>query len=225
MRSWAEAEAGDGETDTYYLTVPAGTTSVKVTLVWDDYPGSMGADPALVNDLDLRVYDANSVRKYPWTLDKDNPSNAAVRTAEDHLNNVEQVYVDSGIASGSWRVEVHGTSIPQGPQRYTVLFTPQYTTSGPTPTPGPTSTPTRTPTRTPTPTATSAPQAPTPPSNMRSGGVTASSITWQWNDNSGNETGFHFHSDLGNHDFGAGTTSHQDTGLSANPRHWAYATA
>jgi hypothetical protein len=32
------------------------TLSLKVTLAWDDVPGTPNVDPALVNDLDLHVY-------------------------------------------------------------------------------------------------------------------------------------------------------------------------
>ena len=54
-------------------------TQLKVTLVWDDVPGTPNVDPALVNDLDLRVFDPSSQQHFPWTLDPANPGNPAVQ--------------------------------------------------------------------------------------------------------------------------------------------------
>ena len=69
--------------------------------MWDDEPATEGAAVTLVNDLDLVVTGPGPgfVRHFPWTLDPDNPANPAVRTVEDHINNVEQVIVNSGIVS------------------------------------------------------------------------------------------------------------------------------
>ena len=122
--SLVEDEVGHEVTDAYTLTVPGGTTLVKITLVWDDEPATEGALTTLVNDLDLIVRDPNNDRHYPWTLDPANPSNAAVKTQEDHINNVEQVLVDTGIISGEWTIEVYGNNVPIAPQRYSLIFSP-----------------------------------------------------------------------------------------------------
>ena len=119
---WAEDDVDQGESDLYVIEVPADATELKVTLAWDDVAGAENADPALVNDLDLVVTDPSAGRHYPWTLNPASPGDAAVRTAEDHLNPIEQVYVDTGIASGSWTVEVRGTTVPMGPQTYSLVF-------------------------------------------------------------------------------------------------------
>jgi parallel beta-helix repeat protein len=106
------------------LDVPAGTTEVKVTLVWDDAPAQPGAVSALVNDLDLVVIDPQGKKHYPWTLDKSNPLANAIRTAEDHLNNVEMVLVDGSVPAGTWSIKVVGTSIPTAPQLYSLVWSP-----------------------------------------------------------------------------------------------------
>ncbi|MBN2018755.1 MAG: S8 family serine peptidase [Sedimentisphaerales bacterium] len=94
---------------------------LKITLVWDDYPGDPAAEKALVNDLDLIVRDPNGTRYYPWVLDvnsghEDYP---AVH-GEDRLNNIEQVCVDNPV-SGTWTVEVNGFDIPQPVQLYSLV--------------------------------------------------------------------------------------------------------
>ncbi len=115
-----ENSVDNGDTYTRTFVVPSGASEFKVTLAWDDYPATPNADPALVNDLDLVVTDPSSGRHYPWTLDPDNPSNAAVRTAEDHTNNIEQVYV-ANPAAGTWTIEVYGYNVPESPQPFSLV--------------------------------------------------------------------------------------------------------
>ena len=104
----------------FSFDVPAGAARVKITLAWDDPPAVDGANPALVNDLDLVVTDPGGIRWYPWTLDPANPSANAVQDREDHLNNLEQVLVNAP-AAGTWAVAVRGTSVAQGPQAFSIV--------------------------------------------------------------------------------------------------------
>lgn len=100
--------------------VAAGTAQFKVTLAWDDPPGLANVIPSLINDLDLVVIDPAGVRQFPWTLDPAHPGVSAIRTQEDHVNNLEQVLVDSPRA-GTWSVVIRGTNVPQGPQTFSVV--------------------------------------------------------------------------------------------------------
>ena len=112
--------SAEGEMDNYTIEVPAGTTELKVTLVWDDHPGNPAAAKALVNDLDLILTDPNGIRQWPWTLDSSNPANAAERNRCDDLNNVEQVYVSNPI-QGTWNITVNGTTVPEPIQNYSLV--------------------------------------------------------------------------------------------------------
>lgn len=105
---------------TYFINVATGTGPLRITLAWDDEPAVDGANPALVNDLDLVVTDPALVRHFPWTLNPADPSADAVRNAEDHTNNVEQVLVDSP-AAGTWTVAVRGTSVASGRQNFSLV--------------------------------------------------------------------------------------------------------
>ncbi len=105
------------------IVVPDGTESVRITLAWDDVPGTPNVDPALVNDLDLAVFDPDGVRHFPWTLDPDAPDQAAVQTKTDRVNNLEQVFAAFPVR-GAWRVEVRGFSIPFGPQSFSLVGSP-----------------------------------------------------------------------------------------------------
>lgn len=121
-----EGKVNTGESDIYSINVPAGTASVRITLVWDDPPSTAGAAFDLVNDLDLIVRDSGGTRYYPWTLDHVNPDNPAIRTDADHINNMEQVLVDVGLTggplpSGEWEIVVEAFSVPEPPQRYSLV--------------------------------------------------------------------------------------------------------
>jgi hypothetical protein len=122
LRSGALAEdsLSQGFVHVYSVTIAPGSGPLVVTTAWDDVPGTANIIPSLINDLDLRVFAPGGERHYPWTLDPANPSAAAVRTAEDHLNNIEQVRVDAP-AAGVWTIEVRATSVPQGPQAYSIV--------------------------------------------------------------------------------------------------------
>lgn len=87
-----------------------GSGPLKATIVWTDPQGpehSDGVDiddSVLVNDLDLSIIGPNGTA-LPWTLDPNDPSLPAVRTAENHVDNVEQVLIDAPIA-GDYQVRI-----------------------------------------------------------------------------------------------------------------------
>jgi subtilisin family serine protease len=110
---FVEAQVGQGETYSFLLLVDPLDPELKVTLAWDDPPGTPNVDPVLVNDLDLRVIDSGGQTHYPWTLDPANPSDPAVRNQRDGVNNIEQVVIDNP-APGAYRVEIEGFNIAQG---------------------------------------------------------------------------------------------------------------
>jgi hypothetical protein len=122
MRTGALVESSIGQSGSYSrnITVSSGDPELRVTLAWDDYPGTPNVNPALVNDLDLRVFGPGGTRYYPWTLSPTNPSAAAVRTQENHIDNIEQVLV-SNPQAGTWTIEVYGTTVPQAPQPFSLV--------------------------------------------------------------------------------------------------------
>ena len=103
-----EAGALDtGDEEKLTVTVPAGATSLKVTLVWTDPPGE-----GLQNDLDLIVSGAIGSERHG-----NQPANAA---AFDRTNNVEQVVWDHPI-SGAMDIRVRAFRIAQFPQSYALV--------------------------------------------------------------------------------------------------------
>jgi len=122
--NFLEAEVDQSGTFAVLASVDPGDPELKITLTWDDVPGTPNVYPNLVNDLDLVVRDPSAQRHYPWTLDPDNPDQPAVRTEADHENNIEQVYVEDP-APGVWQIEIVGYNVPQGPQSFSLCVSPQ----------------------------------------------------------------------------------------------------
>ncbi len=119
--AFEESSVSQGASEIRSIAVGAGDLELKVTLAWDDVPGTPNVLPALVNDLDLRVFSPSGIRHYPWTLGGlANPASPAVRTVEDHINNIEQVLVDNP-EPGLWTVEVLGFNIPAGMQVFSLV--------------------------------------------------------------------------------------------------------
>jgi hypothetical protein len=68
-----------------------------VTICWTDPPGTTKSglnnrEPALVNDLDLRI-EHDGTTYEPYVLDVENPSDPAT-TGDDIVNNVEQIFIE-----------------------------------------------------------------------------------------------------------------------------------
>jgi len=87
----------------------------KVTLVWSDAPGASGANPALVNDLDLVVEGSEgtyygNVFSNGWSQTGGTP---------DALNPVENVFIKN--PTQIYTIRIIGKNVPQGPQRFSLV--------------------------------------------------------------------------------------------------------
>ncbi|MFO0839867.1 MAG: S8 family serine peptidase [Phycisphaerae bacterium] len=122
--NFLENSVSQGQLYQFLVMVGPTDTQLKVTLAWDDPAGTPLVSPALVNNLDLRVFDPSNTQLFPWTLDSINPGNPAVRTQADNVDNIEQVFL-ANPPPGVYRVEIAGTSVPVGPQAFSVVATPQ----------------------------------------------------------------------------------------------------
>ncbi len=98
--------AATGNDFTITLGVPNPGLPVKVTLAWTDAAGAVGANPALVNNLDLTVVDGANTYKgnrfvSGWS---------ATGGSYDTLNNLENVFIQTS-SSGSIEITVAATAI------------------------------------------------------------------------------------------------------------------
>src|SRR3989338_2001380 len=121
FNNFEESTLYDNKTVQTYILVPPNESKLRVTLIWDDrgQPGSI--TKKLINDLDLTLIAPNGSLYYPWTLDPNNPSVAAVRNKRDDTNNVEQVVVDNPI-SGQWIIKINESDLPYD-QNYSLVST------------------------------------------------------------------------------------------------------
>lgn len=116
--------------DTYDTCVFADNPQLRVTLAWDDFPGTVGAAFALVNDLDIDVvHQASGDVLGPWVVNPAQPGVAAIAeqpggatNGPDRINNVEQVAVQ-GLTPGSYTIRVTGNGL-QRQQRYALMGIP-----------------------------------------------------------------------------------------------------
>ncbi len=120
---FTEQTIGQGGVQTFTIDVEANTPELKYTLSWNDPAGTPNVDPALVNNLDVRAIDPSGGIHHAWTLDQFNPGADAVRTGPNTVDNIEQVFVANPQA-GEWVIEILGTSVPQGPQLYSLAGSP-----------------------------------------------------------------------------------------------------
>ena len=116
-----ESSISNGGVNQYPIVVTE-QQDLKVTLVWDDPAAALNAATTLVNNLDLELEAPNGVIYHPWILNPAAPANPAT-TGVDDINVIEQVSVAtvSSAMSGTWIIRVKGTSVPVGPQSYSLV--------------------------------------------------------------------------------------------------------
>ncbi|HTP08668.1 MAG TPA: S8 family serine peptidase, partial [Anaerolineae bacterium] len=117
-RAFREDSVGQGGTDVFYLIVPTNTVPLQVSLAWDDFQATFNANPTLINNLDLELEAPSGTIWRPWILNPASPASNATRGVNS-VDNEEQVTVPSP-EIGTWIVRVKGTTVPQGPQDYSM---------------------------------------------------------------------------------------------------------
>lgn len=123
-QTYVTDQISNGGLNNHLIQVPADVKELRVMLYWMDYEGSTSASIALVNDLDLTMNDPAATLFEPWVLDP-TPTVAALDAnaipGQDRLNNMEQITIDNPMM-GEYTLNVHGFSIPQGPQDYYIVY-------------------------------------------------------------------------------------------------------
>ena len=120
-----EEELSEGETFQKDIVLPANLASFKVTIVWNDPAGTVPSpvlDPSdriLVNDLDLKLVH-NGESYFPWRLNKNRPAQAAKNNRANHVDNVEQVYIDNP-TEGVYTIEIGHSGNLKGNQKFSII--------------------------------------------------------------------------------------------------------
>jgi len=110
---------GDAPTYTFHVATPG---PVKFVLTWSDFPGTLGATKALVNDLNLKVTapDGTVYRGNHFA-----PFAQAESLADGSFDstNVEEAVIRRTAMVGDWTVQVIGSNVPVGPQPFALVAT------------------------------------------------------------------------------------------------------
>lgn len=121
-----EITLNDGDTYTYQFS--AGSSSeLKATICWTDPPGTVSSSvnnvlsARLVNDLDLRLEDSNSLMSTPWKLDKTNVNAAAIKGDND-VDNIERIDIANPVAGNYTLTVTHKSSLTNGSQNFSLII-------------------------------------------------------------------------------------------------------
>jgi hypothetical protein len=109
-----------GGTRSVNVDVNTDAEPLKITLVYTDYPGAVGATHALVNNLNLTVTSPGGAQTYLGNVFSGGWSTTG--GAADPNNPEECVYIRQP-ARGTWAVQVSAPTVPNGPQPYALVVT------------------------------------------------------------------------------------------------------
>ena len=130
-----EGSLSQGETYTYEFSSSNGG-ALKATLCWTDPPGSVNnvlnsPQPALVNDLDLRLA-TNGTTYYPWKLNPTSPQSWATNNSDNNMDTVEGITV-SNAQNADYTITVsHKGNLESGSQNFSLIITgPNLSLSNP----------------------------------------------------------------------------------------------
>ena len=110
--------------NTHTVTIGSNVEELKFMIYWTDFEASTSAALALVNNIDLKVITPTGDTLLPWVLNSA-PNAAAITSPAvkgiDNLNNMEQVQIDT-VSAGTYTLLINGKTIPQGPQKYYIVW-------------------------------------------------------------------------------------------------------
>ncbi|HOV28231.1 MAG TPA: kelch repeat-containing protein [Pseudobacteroides sp.] len=115
------ATLATGQTASYTTECKVTSTDkpLKITLTWSDYPGSVSASKALVNDLNLKVTAPDG------TVYNGNDFTAPFNSEVDNKNNVENITIRNPKV-GTYKIEVIGYNVPKGPQPFALVYSADF---------------------------------------------------------------------------------------------------
>jgi hypothetical protein len=127
-----------GDVVEYEFNVTNNTEPLKFFIAWSDYPGAVGASPALVNNLDLLVeapngttFKGNRFASSPnsptmWlTRGFSLPGGAfdSVNTDEGVIITIGNSQVGNWVTTGTWKARIVAQNVPAGPQPFGLVVT------------------------------------------------------------------------------------------------------
>ena len=105
------------EQDIYQVQVDNASLGIKAVLVWTDAPAASGANPAIINNLDLEVHSPGGQTFYGNNIVNYESQPGGSRDTK----NVEEMFIRATAEVGTYSFYVIGTNVPQGPQPYSLI--------------------------------------------------------------------------------------------------------
>lgn len=102
------------------------TSDVKATISWTDVPGTINegqvnnTSPALVNNLDLRIFKDGIEEFFPWKINPSNVSQAL--KADNNVDNIEIVSITNAVPGNYQLVVSHKGNLTSGSQNYSLIL-------------------------------------------------------------------------------------------------------
>ena len=103
-------------------------SELRVTICWTDpaatplSPALNPRTPMLVNDLDIRILDAENNTYYPYSLDPDNPTEVATTNGKNYVDNIEMIFI-SNPEAGTYTIYVdHDGSLENDEQAFSIII-------------------------------------------------------------------------------------------------------
>lgn len=113
-----------------YSVVSRTGKAFRAALVWTDFPSNPSAGKTLVNDLDLQVVSPSG------RIFNGNDFTSPYDNSADRVNNVEIIRIPEP-ENGTYTVRVKGHNVPQGPQRFALVYSGDAGDGKPNPPPQP----------------------------------------------------------------------------------------
>jgi len=127
LSAWVSEEVLE-QNETFSFTVKAnGNEPLIASITWTDLAGEPingqlnNPTPVLVNDLDIRVSNANNTF-FPWKL-RENPGLNATRSGDNSVDNVEQVKIDNPLSQDYLITVTHKGSLVNNKQSFSLVVT------------------------------------------------------------------------------------------------------
>ncbi|MEM6344988.1 MAG: S8 family serine peptidase [Bacteroidota bacterium] len=123
-QQYLSSSVNNGQKRNHVINIPNGVKEARFMVIWGDPPAQPSAAIILTNDLDMKVKNGG-ITYQPLVLDPTPNAtnlNSPAVPGRDSLNNVEQVVLTNPSA-GSFEVEISGFSVPDGPQKYYLIYT------------------------------------------------------------------------------------------------------
>ncbi|MCX8173466.1 MAG: fibronectin type III domain-containing protein [Thermoplasmata archaeon] len=110
-----------GEYKEYQYSISSNAQPFKVILTWTDYPGTVGASKAIVNNLDLKVTAPDGSVYLGNVFSGKNPGHSVTGGSPDTINVEEGVILPTPV-TGTYTIRVTATNVPNGPQPFALAL-------------------------------------------------------------------------------------------------------